>query len=105
MKNLPNSIYLNIDIGNENPKDIDFNELSGISWCEDRVNTDDLVYYSRDFIISLLSARIKETEEKIKTSQRMKQLNKALDFKRNADIDITKNKSVLKELKSIITQL
>lgn len=105
MKNIPNRIYLNIDIGNENPKDIDFKDLSGISWCSDRINSNDLVYYSKDFIIGLLSARIKETEEKIKTSQRMKQLNKALNFKRNADIDITKNKAVIKELKSIITQL
>lgn len=96
MNNIPNRIYLNIDIGGENPKDIDFNELSGISWCEDRINADDLVYYSKDFIISVLSVSIKETEEELKTvnTSTMSGGQKA-----------NRLRGIKKELKYIITQL
>ena len=43
MKNAPNHIYLNIGADGECQ---DFEELVGVSWCEDRINDDDLEYIS-----------------------------------------------------------
>ena len=42
MKNIPNKIYL--QIGEETPKDTDFNDLGGVSWSKDRIYTNDIVY-------------------------------------------------------------
>lgn len=42
MKNLPKRIYLQVDPDNENPED--FNELSGVTWCAERVNKSDIKF-------------------------------------------------------------
>ena len=49
MKNLPKQIYLIIDIGgdtlfSEFNKNLDFTELSGITWSENRITENDQVY-------------------------------------------------------------
>lgn len=45
MKNTPSHIYLVVDTDNDlEVDDFDFNELSGVSWCTDRINKTDLVY-------------------------------------------------------------
>lgn len=62
MKNKPNKIYLVVGADGECE---DFEELREVSWCEDRINDDDLAYLS----VSSVFARIKELErikEKIK---------------------------------------
>jgi len=46
MENKPNIIFLNIGT-DEHIKD--FNELSEITWCGDKVNNSDLTYFSTDF--------------------------------------------------------
>jgi hypothetical protein len=56
MKNQPTKIYLNIGADGECQ---DFEELVGVSWCEDRINDDDLCYIS----VSSVLARIEELEE------------------------------------------
>ncbi len=46
MKNIPEKIYLNIgcaDITTDNTVD-DFNELTEITWCADKINDDDIEY-------------------------------------------------------------
>ena len=58
MKNQPNKIYLNIGADGECQ---DFEELVGVSWCEDRVNDDDLEFIS----VSSILARIKELEKDV----------------------------------------
>lgn len=42
MKNLPKKIYL--QIGEDTPKDFDFNNLGGVSWCDERINDNDIEY-------------------------------------------------------------
>ena len=42
MKNLPTKIYLQIDADGETPED--FKDLHGISWCEDKINDNDIEY-------------------------------------------------------------
>ena len=42
MKNIPKTIYL--QIGEECHDDIDFNELSGVTWCVDKINDNDIEY-------------------------------------------------------------
>lgn len=69
------------------------------------LTVDDEAYINVNYLINLLTARIIETEERIKTTRRMKKLNKDIAFERISDIDIFKNKAILKELKYIITQL
>jgi len=56
MKNQPNRIYLNIGADGECQ---DFEELVGVSWCEDRINDDDLEYIS----VSSVLARIEELKQ------------------------------------------
>lgn len=57
MKNQPKSIYLIVGADGESK---DFEELVGVSWCEDKINDDDLGYLSFSFIF----ARIKELENR-----------------------------------------
>jgi hypothetical protein len=64
MKNQPKNIYLVVGADGECE---DFEELVGVSWCEDRINDDDLEYIS----VSFIPHRIKEliaTKEKIKNN-------------------------------------
>ena len=42
MENVPKTIYL--QIGEDCPNDVDFNELIGISWCEDKINENDIEF-------------------------------------------------------------
>jgi len=42
MKNIPSHIYLVAEIDDD--EEVDFNELHGVSWCQDRINKSDLVY-------------------------------------------------------------
>lgn len=42
MKNLPKKIYL--QIGDDCPNGIDFNELVGVSWSRDRINKNDIKF-------------------------------------------------------------
>ena len=42
MKHIPNKIYLNIGC---DPKDVeDFNDLSEVTWCADKINDNDIEY-------------------------------------------------------------
>jgi hypothetical protein len=42
MKNLPKRIYLQIDADGETPED--FKDLSGVSWCADKIYDNDIAY-------------------------------------------------------------
>jgi hypothetical protein len=42
MKHIPNMIYLQVDPDGEKPAD--FKDLEGISWCEDKINDNDVAY-------------------------------------------------------------
>jgi hypothetical protein len=42
MKSIPNMVYLQVDPEGEKPAD--FKNLEGISWCEDRINDNDIAY-------------------------------------------------------------
>ena len=42
MENVPKKIYL--QIGDDCPNDVDFNELVGVSWCIDRINDNDIEF-------------------------------------------------------------
>lgn len=61
MKNVPNKIHLVLgaDGGVE-----DFKTLSEVTWCEDRINENDLCYIS----VSSILARIKELETEFDNS-------------------------------------
>lgn len=48
MKNIPDKIY--IQVGEEATRDDDFNKLEslgGVTYCTERINKNDLVYYRR----------------------------------------------------------
>ena len=49
MKNIPNKIYLNLgdDFTAKEFKEADFNDASEVTWCKDRIDKDDLVYYRK----------------------------------------------------------
>jgi len=42
MENIPKKIYL--QIGEDCPHDVDFNELVGVSWCADKINENDIEF-------------------------------------------------------------
>ena len=42
MKNVPEKIYL--QIGEDCPDDVDFYELSEITWCADKIHDNDIEY-------------------------------------------------------------
>lgn len=44
MKNLPQKIYLQVDLDGESTEGVDFNELGGITWCMDRIHDTDIEY-------------------------------------------------------------
>ena len=54
MKNKPKFIYLQTGLEDNAEMCEDFNELSGISWCDESVYSDDLQFISCDFIKSFL---------------------------------------------------
>ena len=47
MKNIPNRIYLNLGL-QEDCADIDFNELSEITWSQDKVDDDDIEFVRKE---------------------------------------------------------
>jgi hypothetical protein len=47
IKNLPNKIYLQVGDLQEN-EIVDFNELTDVTWCEDKINDSDIEYYLQD---------------------------------------------------------
>lgn len=63
MKNQPKFIYLQTDLEEYGETCEDFEELDSnlISWCADKIYSDDLEYIS----VSSVLARIKELEEKL----------------------------------------
>jgi hypothetical protein len=59
MKNIPKTIYLQIDADGETPND--FKDLSGISWCADKIYDNDIEY-----VLSSELAALKEENEKLR---------------------------------------
>lgn len=43
IKSIPKSIYLQVDSDGDN-SEIEFKDLSGVSWCADRINDTDLKF-------------------------------------------------------------
>ncbi len=52
MKNLPEKLYL--QIGEEADESVDFNDLYGVSWCDDQIHENDVVYIREDLVIKML---------------------------------------------------
>ena len=48
MQNIPDKIYLQIGEDIRQADNIDFNELVGISWSNERINFNDIVYTIQD---------------------------------------------------------
>jgi hypothetical protein len=48
MKNLPEKLYL--QIGREAEQAGDFYNLSGVSWCSERIYANDVVYVREDIV-------------------------------------------------------
>ena len=75
MKNIPNRIYLQTGLEDNGETCSNFEELDMVSWCTDKIYSDDLQYISVDFILS----RIKELEtDKYIDSEHKKQRIKEL---------------------------
>lgn len=51
MKNIPQSIWLNI--GDECPNDVDFRDLSEVTWSDERINDGDIEYIHKSEWISV----------------------------------------------------
>ena len=47
MKNIPDRIYLNLGL-EEDSTDIDFKELYGVTWSEDKIDADDIEYVRKE---------------------------------------------------------
>jgi hypothetical protein len=43
IKNIPKNIYLQVDMGGDT-SEVDFKDLSGVSWCAERINDTDLKF-------------------------------------------------------------
>ena len=54
MKNLPDKLYL--QIGEEAEDSDDFNSLYGVSWCDDQIHKNDVVYVREDIMIKRLAS-------------------------------------------------
>lgn len=54
MKNLPDKLYL--QIGEEADDSDDFNSLYGVSWCDDQIHNNDVVYVREDIMIKRLAS-------------------------------------------------
>lgn len=52
MKNLPEKLYL--QIGEEADESVDFNDLYCVSWCDDQIHENDVVYVREDLVIKML---------------------------------------------------
>lgn len=66
MKNRPKRIYL--QVGNDCPSDVDFSGLSGVSWCNEKIHSNDIEYVRIDLVFEfaarfyqlMTSARVDE---------------------------------------------
>jgi hypothetical protein len=68
--NIPKTIYLQIDADGETPND--FKDLSGISWCADKIYDNDIEY-----VLSSELAALQEENERLKEElKRFKNQNK-----------------------------
>lgn len=86
MKNQPDKIYLQLGLEDNGETCEDFNELHDISWCSDKVYSDDLEYISVDFILR----RIKELEiQLINTNPKRKET-------------VLRRQEVINELKNLL---
>lgn len=61
MKNIPKKIFLQTGLEEYGETCEDFETLSNLSWCSDKIYSDDLTFISVDFIL----ARIKELESEM----------------------------------------
>jgi hypothetical protein len=52
MKNLPEKVYLQVDPENEEPEDFDI--LSEVTWCTDRINITDEEYIHESVLLNLV---------------------------------------------------
>jgi hypothetical protein len=43
IKNIPKNIYLQVDMGGDT-SEVEFKDLSGVSWCDERINETDLKF-------------------------------------------------------------
>jgi hypothetical protein len=43
IKNIPKNIYLQVDMGGDT-SEVEFKDLSGVSWCADKINDTDLKF-------------------------------------------------------------
>lgn len=63
MKHIPNKIYL--QVGNECPDDANFNDLSEVSWCKDKVFESDIAYINEYKVYKALKDITKYIEDSI----------------------------------------
>ena len=52
MKNIPERIYL--QIGEDTPKDCNFEELDEVTWCQDHVSDNDIEYVRKEKVIEII---------------------------------------------------
>lgn len=89
MKNIPKFIYLQAGLEDNTEMCEDFNELSGISWCVDKIYSDDLSFISVSFL-----------HEKIKEQIKIKE-----DLKNNKMCSKAEYKAICKNIDPIINTL
>lgn len=73
MKNLPDKIYLQIGEDINIDSSIDFNCLSEVTWCKDKINDNDIVYIRADQQQLSEETRKDFEKDKIKFSIRTKE--------------------------------
>jgi hypothetical protein len=64
VKNLPTKIYLQIGDDHWDDKKVDFKDLHEVSWCEDKINSNDIPYVLESQLSEAL-AKIKSQEAEI----------------------------------------
>ena len=52
MTNVPKEIYL--QVGEDCPDDVSFSELVDVTWCDDQINNNDLLFVSVDALVDWL---------------------------------------------------
>lgn len=74
IKGTPNKIYLQINDEDERPEEVNFFDLTGISWCSDQLNDSDIEY-------TLSTLANQQLAEKDKEIQSLKENMKVKSFK------------------------
>lgn len=64
MKNIPEKIYLQTGLEGLDP-DIDFNNLSGVTWCIDKLGLNDIEYVLSQHVQSELSKKIEQIKKEL----------------------------------------